>query len=383
MANDSSDGPTAEPPAARPAQPSPGGLLLLALACLPYVILVGMLPDATDFPGEGGGEAQMGWGFQQFWDYTTWAVILTLLWLALWRASLAGGISGGAVPVLVLAAGAAMLFAIAQSFEQPGPWLPLVPILLPPVMAVYALWGCLPVLSGWLASGLQRTKIDRAATGLIVALSLMVIPLWLLDDASYPRRLERHRAELAAADVAARAAGEQEDRALRAKFARLGPDSSLRDYIEARSWFLNGVDILGGERQVKSRQSDAVAMLDQGMILDLSNLWQLDLEPTAALCQSYGRALAAVFGQAEKYRGSPYLSLMEAQVPNIRWLRDAHCDLDGPLAEIDARLGFMLESKDPSGAPANDTVSYYSRWDVSRDTVEAMRVKLASFRGAR
>jgi len=59
--------------------------LLLALACLPYVILVGMLPDATDFPGEGGGEAQMGWGFQQFWDYTIWAVILTLLWLALWR----------------------------------------------------------------------------------------------------------------------------------------------------------------------------------------------------------------------------------------------------------------------------------------------------------
>jgi len=276
-----------------------------------------------------------------------------------------------------------MLFAIAESFEQPGPWLPLVPTLLSPVIGAYALWGCLPALSGWLPRGLSRAKIDRVAIGLIAALSLAVVPLWLVDSASYPRRLERHRADLAAADAAARAAGEQEDRELRAKFARLGPGSSLRYYIEARSWYLSGVDILGGERQVKSRQSDAVAMLDQGMILDLSNLWQLDLEPTPALCQSYGRALAAVFGHAEKYRGSPYLSLMDAQVPNIRWLRDARCDLDGPLAEIDARLGFMLESKDPSGAPANDAAAYYSRWDVSRETVEAMRAKLAGFRGAR
>jgi Arc/MetJ family transcription regulator len=31
----------------------------------------------------------------------------------------------------------------------------------------------------------------------------------------------------------------------------------------------------------------------------------------------------------------------------------------------------------------NDAAAYYSRWGGSRQTVEAMRVKLASFRGAR
>jgi hypothetical protein len=67
----------------------------------------------------------------------------------------------------------------------------------------------------------------------------------------------------------------------------------------------------------------------------------------------------------------------------MQWLREGRCDLDGPVAEIDARLGWMIESKDPSGAPANDPAAYYSRWGVSRETVEAMRVKLAAVMHAR
>ena len=384
MASDSSGEKPAEAHATGIAEASVGGIMLLLLACLPYALLVGMLPDADDFPNEGGGEARIAWGFQQFWAYTACAATLGLLWLALWRASRSGGIPGGiisgrAIPVLVPAAVAAMLFAIAQSFEQPDFWLPLVPTLLPPAMAVYALWGCLPALS----SGLLKAKIDGIAIGLIAALALAVIPLSLLDAASYPRRLERHHAERAAADAAAQAKSEQRDRELRAKFALYGPDSSLRDYLDAREWYLSGLDILGGARKVKSRQGDAIAMLNEGKILDLADLWQLDLEPARTLCDAYGRALAAMFGQTESYRGSAYLSLMERQFPNIEWFREARCDLDGAVAEIDAQLGWMLESKDPSGAAANDYAAYYSRFGVSRETVEATRGKLGGFRGAR
>ena len=46
-----------------PLKPSVGGALLVLLACLPYAVLVAALPDATDFPGEGGGEARIWLGF--------------------------------------------------------------------------------------------------------------------------------------------------------------------------------------------------------------------------------------------------------------------------------------------------------------------------------
>ncbi len=382
MANDKPAGRHAGAPLTRTAEPSLGGTLLLLLACLPYVLMVATLPDAGDFPNEGGGEARMAWGFQQVWAYTACGVALILLWLSLWRASRTGGITGWArqtIPLLVPVAGAAMLFAIGQSFEQPGPWLPVVPTLLPPVMGVLALWGCVPTLSRWL----PRATFEGAAIGLIAALSLAVIPLWIIDAASYPRRLERHRAELAAADAAARVAGEQQQQSLRAKFARLGPDSSLQEYIEAQHWYLSDMDILAGARKVRSRQSDAIAMLDQGMIVDLTDLWQLDLEPTEPLCQVYGKALAAAFGRSESYRGSAFLNLLSAQFPNLQWLREARCDLDGPIGEVDAQLGWMIESKDAFGRPESDPAAYWSRWGVGRETVEATRVKLAEFRQTR
>jgi hypothetical protein len=382
MANDSSDGQQPARLSPGTAEPSLCGALLLLLACLPYGLLVAMLPSAGGFPNEGGGEARMGWEFQQFWAYAACGATLVLLSLALWRASRSGGIAEWArqtMPALVPAACAAMVFAIAQNFEHPDPWLPLVPILLPPAIGGYALFGCLPALSRWL----PRAKTDAVAIASIAALSLAVIPLGMLDAASYSGRLERHHAELAAADAAARALGEQQEQVLRAKFARLGPDSSLRDYLETQHWYLSGVDILAGARQVKTRQIDAISMLDDGMILDLTDLWQLDLAPTQTLCDAYGKALAAAFGRSEIGPGSAFLNLISAQFSNMHWLQEARCDLDAPVTAIDARLGWMIESKDPSGAAANDAAAYYSRWGVSRDTIEATRVKLAGFRGAR
>ena len=77
------------------------------------------------------------------------------------------------------------------------------------------------------------------------------------------------------------------------------------------------------------------------------------------------------------------MNLLNAQFPNLQWLHEAGCDTDRPIGEVDARLGFMIDSKDPSGAAVHDPAAYYSRWGVGRETVQATRTKLAEYRGAR
>src|SRR5271166_3488062 len=118
MANDSSFGRQAGAPAAGTAEPSLGGMLLLLLACLPYALLVAMLPHAGEFPNEGGGESRLAWGFQQLRAYAACGTTMVLLWLALWRASRSGGIAEWArrtIPVLVPAAGDRCVCALGLS----------------------------------------------------------------------------------------------------------------------------------------------------------------------------------------------------------------------------------------------------------------------------
>lgn len=78
MADDSSDGQKARVPAVATAQPSPGGIWLLVLACFPYALLVAALPGVGDFTNEGGGEARTAWGFQQFCAYVACGATLML-----------------------------------------------------------------------------------------------------------------------------------------------------------------------------------------------------------------------------------------------------------------------------------------------------------------
>ena len=370
-----------------PATPSSlGGTLLLGLAVLPYLILLATLPAAGTFPNEGGGEARISEGFQELLAYTMGVVVMLLLTLTLWRGARTGVFAYWArqtMWLVVPAAAFAMIFAMGQAFEQPGPLSILPPELLPPALAAYALFGCQPALSRWLAQSWAGANADAIGIGLIAALAAAAIPLCVIDASTWPARLERHHAEQAAEEAASAVAAARRDEELRARFARLGPDSSLRDYLEVQSWYLSGVDIIAGAREVKSRQSDAVGLLNDGKILDLSDLWRLDLEATPALCESYGRGFKATFGRGEVYRGSAYLNLLESQFPNLRFLRGGGCDLDRALREVDGQLVWMLESKDPSGASSDDYAAYYSRFGVGRETVVAMRGKLGEFRGAR
>ena len=147
-----------------------------------------------------------------------------------------------------------------------------------------------------------------------------------------------------------------------AKFAALGPNSPLRDYLE----YLNGSDLrarqaLENARYARTRQADAVALLrepERDRLVDLRELWQLDIEATPELCEAYEAALRK---NVQKIDPSYSNRLGEAidlefQLPNFKWLVAQHCNLSATLTDLARRLRVVRDS---------------SRIDQLADTVEA------------
>jgi hypothetical protein len=306
--------------------------------------MVSALPGSDDFPGGGGGEETVGRGMLRFVACVLCAILWLVLWLALFLATRAGGFAGtvrfahGLMPV----SGAAATVAVGLNFETPGIWLALVPIVLPPIIAAYTLLRCLP--GPW--RGLAPQRIDMIAASLIGALSAAVIPLAALDARSYPTRLARHKAEQEVQWAASQKAADNQERQEEARFQNLGPDSSLRDWLhfgDIAFRIANFDQALAGARSVKSRQNDAVALLGEWGLWDLEDLWRLDLEPTPALCAAYARALEKDagpegFGKRDTFGAEHF----ERQVPNMRWLVGAHCDLDVGIGHLESRLRVLV-----------------------------------------
>jgi len=129
--------------------------------------------------------------------------------------------------------------------------------------------------------------------------TVAVLPLAALDEQQGPARWARNRytPEQAAEN---KAAFEQEQQRKEVEFQKLNEESSLEDYLE----FVNGsyptrLDDAGAERalagasRVKSRQSNAIMLLNGFKIDRLDDLWRLDLEATPELCAAYGVASSA------------------------------------------------------------------------------------------
>ena len=147
-------------------------------------------------------------------------------------------------------------------------WALWVVALLPPLLALHALW--------------QRPRAPLTAA--IMVLSLAPIGLGIYGMLPDPARDARLKAQQEEAANQAREAREREA----SDFAALGPESSLADYLP----YLHGAygdRALAGIQKVKSRQSDAVALLAEAPLADLADLWQFNLVPTRELCAAYGQ----------------------------------------------------------------------------------------------
>jgi hypothetical protein len=212
------------------------------------------------------------------------------------------------------------------------------------VIVVYALSVRIPALVDAVPEGFSSALAGCAILALIAA------SIWAshLDELVAPARqaalqaaYDKMRAEQEKVSAENRAADE-------AKFAALGPDSSLRDYLE----YFNGSDArarpaLEGARHARSRQADATALLqERDELVDLRELWQLDLEATPALCQAYDAALrrsAVRINPSNSNRLGEAIDL-EFQLPNLKWLVARHCDLRGVLTDLAQRLRVVRDS---------------------------------------
>jgi hypothetical protein len=322
---------------ARPRAPI-GSIILLIVAGFLYLAMAASLADVSGSDSAGRGIAM---GFGMIFGAALWLVLALLLLIAA---------INGAMPV-VGKIGAAVLLpvsAVAASvavdlYSHRADWAFAIVLILPLLIAIYALWARLPGLH----ASLPPLLITSLLGGVLVLLCLAPLAGMKLAAAATPSPEVQ-----AAADQAREAAQRQEEEAAikleSEAFAKLGPDSSLRDYLlylpggDSRSR-----DALAGARKVKSRQADAVALLNAGRLEALTDLFRLDLLPAPELCQAYDNALANAASQVTKAR-SDYLSIaidLEQQLPNIKWLVAGGCNLDGSLGLLAGHVRAVSDSQ--------------------------------------
>jgi hypothetical protein len=197
-----------------------------------------------------------------------------------------------------------------------------VPILLPPLVALFAFWSRQPAVM----------------IGAIAVVTLAVVPLAALDEQQGSARWATPERE-----AIKHAILEQRRQEMEAEFQKLNEDSALEDYLQFVNGFYPnplgeaGIErALADARRVKSRQSDAVMLLNGSKIDRLDDLWRLDLAATPELCAAYGDALQRY--AAREIRFDYTVAALERQLPNMKWLIGQHCDLDASLAALDALL---------------------------------------------
>ena len=321
-----------------PSEPWPiGSIVLLVVACCLYALLLIPLLDAARSlpPLSGEGRYSAAWSelFALLFGGLLWLDLGTLLWVGAHRGEMPHW-AALSIGTLYLLSGLAGGFAIDRIHKVPGGWLVVVPILLPPLVALFAFWARLPALH----MALPPDMTSGVMIGAIALATVAVVPLSALDEQQGPARWATP--ELQAVKDAIL---EQRQQEKEAEFQKLTDESSLEDYLE----FVNGSypnplgeggveRALEGARRAKSRQSDAVMLLNGFKIDRLDDLWRLDLAATPELGAAYGDALQRY--AAREIRFEYTVAALERQLPNLKWLVGQHCDLDASLAAIDATL---------------------------------------------
>jgi hypothetical protein len=331
----------------RPQSTPIGTYGLLAAATLLYIPWVAALvaTPSWDEPGSSSGEARMSEAWAEAFTFALgmplWLALAALIWFA-WRKGHAPRPHAIASAIVYALAAIATFLAASTYVAWPGGASLFVAALLPLLLAFYGV----AARASAFAAGRPRF-VPALALGVAALVALSAFPLASIDPLGYPARLAEERRRSDAEFVRRNAQSEAGARQWEQDIGKLGPASPLAAWLE----YINGAraddalheQAIAGARSVKDRQADAVALLGDGQIQRLAELWRFDLAATPPLCMAYDNALKQLATSDEPMEATVGDALKK-QFPNIKHLLVAHCDLSAGLVAAETRARKVAEA---------------------------------------
>jgi hypothetical protein len=314
-----------------------GFVAVFLVTCLLFAITVATVADSrsSDAAGNALSDAYA-------------AIFAGALWIAL-TVLLVMGAAGGrmvswapwALFVLVPMAVVASFLAMGR-FGQGDRSALIVVVALPALLILYAAWARFPALHGVLKPA--RTSAVLLALAGLLSLGAIAVD-WNVHVPSPQARTDYEEGEKARMEEAAKADRQAREQ-VAAAFAKLGPDSHLADYLPYLRNPAFADRALAGIQKVKTRQEDAVALLDQRPLGDLADLSQWNVLATREMCEAYANAFLAAANRITKARSDDLSAAidLEWQMPNLKWMIGSKCDLSGPLERAATNIKAVADS---------------------------------------
>ena len=310
---------------------------LLVVTLFLYAVTAGTVADSRNSDPAGNALSD---AFAAIFAGGLWVALAILLVMAKTRGAM---VSWAPAALFVLVPVSVVAFFLAMGRFGAGDRSALIVVFaLPALLILYAVWAHFPALHGTL----RPAGTSAGLLAMVGVLAIGTISVGLRTAPPSPRAPEVHAAqEKARLEEAAKAGRVTRERTATA-FAALGPDSHIADYLPYLHERGFAEQALRGIQKVKTRQADAAALLEQRPLAELGDLWQFNVLPTRDLCAAYGTALTTAAKRVTKAR-SDYLSAaidLEWQLPNIKWLVSAKCDLSGPLERAETNVRAVADS---------------------------------------
>ncbi len=298
-----------------------GLIVLVVAAALAYAGMMGCIVDSarTDAAGRG-----MAMGFAAGLGAILWLLLVALTIVGFGRSRRPRWLK--AVAVLALPVSALAASTAAGLYLERQEWALVLVAALPLLLALMALWP---------AAG-------PSMAGLVLVLSIAPLAWSGRELQPDPIRAAAEQATLEAKAKTERGLREREA----AAFATLGSDAKLADLLPFLHSNAYSEEALLNIQRLKTRQADAIALLAHKPLADLTELWQFNIMPTRRLCETYGNALTEAINRISRTQSDHLHAAIELewQLPNIKWLVAAKCDLNGPLARAEASILDVADS---------------------------------------
>jgi hypothetical protein len=314
-----------------------GFVAVLVVTCLLFVITAETVANSRSSDAAGNAMSD-----------TFAALLAGALWIALAVLLVMAAVGGRMVfwapwALLVLAPAALVSFFLAMGrFGEGDRSAMIVVIALPALLILHAAWARFPALHGVF----KPARTSSVLLSLVGVLSIAMISVgWHARVPSPQARTDYQDAEKTRMEGTAKVEREEREREA-AAFARLGPDSHLADYLPYLHNRAFTDRALEGMQKVKTRQEDAIALLNQRPLADLTELWQWNVLATREVCEAYGNAFLAAVNHITRAR-SDYLGAatdLEWQMPNLKWILGSKCDLSGPLERAESNIKAVADS---------------------------------------